>query len=81
MCVQVYGAALSGLAGVTKQVLFSIKAATRGFADIRQHQHVQVDVLPRKPAFRCSNEAALESGVREAFDSDQCADLADLTSS
>ena len=64
MCVQVYGAALCGLAGMTKQVIFSIKAATGVLADIRQHEYVQVDVLPLKPAFRCSNEAALEPAAR-----------------
>lgn len=55
MCVQVYGAALCGLAGKTRQVLFSTEAANAGangvFADSQKHEHVEGDVLPRKLAF------------------------------
>ena len=51
MCVQVYGAALCGLFGTTKQVLFLMTAAARVIADNRKHGNVQVDWLPRKLAF------------------------------
>lgn len=55
MWEQIYGAALHGLAGGTKQVFFSTGAACAEangmFADSQKHEHAEVDVLPRKLAF------------------------------
>lgn len=64
MCVQIYVAAVCGLVDMTKQVIFLIEAAG-AFAGGREHEGVQIDVLPRKPAFCCSDTAVPVSEARE----------------
>ena len=65
ICVQIYVAAVGGLVDMTKQVLFLTEAAGVFAGDLK-HEGFRKDVLPRKPAFCCSDTAVPESAAREA---------------